>query len=156
MIPKPRKKPPPILGGRKTIIHKYLGTGMILIMPVPLLSRSIHGNIANEVIFDMHLLLTLAAGLVGRFHINRLYKLSEGVWRAFCERGVSAYLDSIFINESFQFIMVVCPCPMIRLQFFQLHKMKFSIFRGNTNLHIVAPISQSLLTDTTWRKNLKI
>ena len=127
-----------------------------MVIPVPLLLRSIHRNIANEVIFDMHLLLTLAAGLVVLFHINCLCKLSEGVWREFCERGVSAYLDSIFINESFQFIMAVCPCPMIRLQFFQLHEMKFAIFRGNTNLHIVAPISQSLLTDTTWRKNLKI
>lgn len=50
-----------------------------MVMPVPLLLRSIHRNIANEVIFDMHLLLTLAAGLAGCFHINRLYKLSESV-----------------------------------------------------------------------------
>ena len=45
----------------------------------------------------MYLLFALAAGLVGCFHINRLYKLSEGVWREFCERGVSAYsLNKLF------------------------------------------------------------
>lgn len=45
----------------------------------------------------MYLLLTLAAGLVGCFYINRLYKLSESVWRKFCEGGVSAYpLNKLF------------------------------------------------------------
>ena len=45
----------------------------------------------------MYLLLALTAGLVGSLHINRLYKLSEGVWREFCERGVSAYsLNKLF------------------------------------------------------------
>ena len=39
----------------------------------------------------MYLLLALAAGLVGCFNINRLYKLSESVWREFCECCVSAY-----------------------------------------------------------------
>ena len=45
----------------------------------------------------MYFLFALTAGLVGCFHINRLYKLSEGVWREFCECGVSAYpLNKLF------------------------------------------------------------
>ena len=45
----------------------------------------------------MYLLLALTAGLVGCLHINRLYELSEGVWREFCECGVSAYpLNKLF------------------------------------------------------------
>jgi len=39
----------------------------------------------------MYLLLALSAGLIGCFHINRLYKLSKCVWREFCECGVSAH-----------------------------------------------------------------
>ena len=35
----------------------------------------------------MYLLFALAAGLVRYLYINRLYKLSEGVWRKFCEVG---------------------------------------------------------------------
>ena len=38
----------------------------------------------------MYLLFALAAGLIRYLYINRLYKLSEGVWRKFCEVGVSA------------------------------------------------------------------
>lgn len=37
----------------------------------------------------MYLLLALSAGLVRCLYINRFYKLSEGVWREFCEVGVS-------------------------------------------------------------------
>ncbi len=37
----------------------------------------------------MYLLFALAAGLVRRLHINRLYKLSEGVWCEFCEVDIS-------------------------------------------------------------------
>lgn len=45
----------------------------------------------------MYLLFALTAGLVGCFHINRLYKFSEGVWREFRECGVSAYpLNKLF------------------------------------------------------------
>ncbi len=45
----------------------------------------------------MYLLLALTAGFVGCLHINRLYKLSESVWREFCECGVSAYpLNKLF------------------------------------------------------------
>lgn len=45
----------------------------------------------------MYLLFTLAAGLIRCFHINRLYKLSESVWREFRERGVSAHpLNKLF------------------------------------------------------------
>lgn len=39
----------------------------------------------------MYLLLALAAGLVRCLYINRLHKLSESVWREFCEVGVSVY-----------------------------------------------------------------
>ena len=38
----------------------------------------------------MYLLFAFAAGLVRCLHINRRYKLSEGVWREFCEVDVSA------------------------------------------------------------------
>ena len=45
----------------------------------------------------MHALFAFTAGLVWCLHINRLYKLSEGVWREFCEVGVSACpLDKLF------------------------------------------------------------
>lgn len=45
----------------------------------------------------MYLLLALSAGLVGCLYINRLYELSESVWREFCEGGVSAYpLNKLF------------------------------------------------------------
>lgn len=45
----------------------------------------------------MYLLFALTAGLVGCFHINHLYKFSEGVWREFRECGVSAYpLNKLF------------------------------------------------------------
>lgn len=62
----------------------------------------------------MHLLLTLAAGLAGCFHINRLYKLSEGVWRELCERGISAYplnkLFKVFYPSflCFDFFLQIC------------------------------------------------
>ena len=35
---KGKKKAEKMLGGRKTVICEFLGTGMILVMPVPLLS----------------------------------------------------------------------------------------------------------------------
>lgn len=62
----------------------------------------------------MYLLFTLTAGLVGCFHINRLYKFSEGVWREFFECGVSAcplnklfkvfYLSFLY----FDFFLQIC------------------------------------------------
>lgn len=46
-----------MLGGRKTVIFEFLGTGMISVMPVPLLS--VHPqDVANKVIFDMYLFLS--------------------------------------------------------------------------------------------------
>ena len=39
----------------------------------------IHGKKTHEIVGDMNLLLSLAAGLVGGFYINRLDKLSESV-----------------------------------------------------------------------------
>ena len=39
----------------------------------------------------MYLLPALAAGLVGRFHIDRLDKLSEGIGRQLHEGAVSLY-----------------------------------------------------------------
>lgn len=79
-----------MLGGRKTVICEFLGTGMISVMPV-LLYQFIHGNVANKVIFDMYPLFAFSAGLVRCLHINSLYKLSESVWRKFREVSVSAY-----------------------------------------------------------------
>ena len=59
----------------------------------------------------MYPLFALAAGLIRCLHINRFYKLSEGVWREFCEVGVSAcplnklfkvvYLSFLYFDFSF-------------------------------------------------------
>ena len=69
---------------------------MISVMPVLLLSVH-HGNKADEVVGDMNLLLSLAAGLVGCFYINRLDKLSESVRGQLRQFAVSLYpLDKLF------------------------------------------------------------
>ena len=56
----------------------------------------------------MYPLFAFTAGLVRCLHINRLYKLSESIWRKFCEVGVSAcplnklfkvfYLSFLYFN----------------------------------------------------------
>ena len=55
----------------------------------------------------MYLLLTLAAGLVRCFHIDRLDKLSEGIGRQFREGAVPLYplnkllyILSLFSNDN--------------------------------------------------------
>lgn len=108
-----------MLGGRKTVICEFLGTGMISVMPVPLY-QFIHGNIANKVIFDMYPLFAFTAGLVRCLHINRLYKLSESIWRKFCEVGVSAcplnklfkvfYLSFLYFNLFCRFTISTLSC----------------------------------------------
>ena len=77
-----------MLGGRKTVICEFLGTGMISVMPVPLLS--VH---TREYSQQGHIRYVPSVCVyrwtVRCLHINRLYKLSESIWRKFCEVGVS-------------------------------------------------------------------